>query len=551
MEFVADLQMIPALRGGRLPLETLNAVEKHLLGLVDGNRTVAELGVECGFGAEVAGKMVGKLLLAGILIESTATPQVKPSEPAPGQSDKAKVVVEATSDVAGNDETAQGVTEDAIVKLYAKLENSNYYELLNVTPVAERSEIRAAYFSLSKKFHPDSVFRHGSAELKQQLSRIFDKLTTAYETLSGKSKRQAYDQSIASEIDLWKLEHSLGQSVKSSSVSSDGMTAKADRATDASQIAKSGESNKSTTSRMRSIQPTKPSTTSYRRTPVQDDVSVGMGARVSRIPVTRTSYTSELQPSSSAPAQSAPRSSYSGGMSHSNRNDSPPTGSVRASNIPVTDSMSPEEREARRRQWKQERLKKAMQSGNSTAAPAAHRQGVSTTMTESEVQLIEHARIAIEHHEFDLAIQNIQEVLKRDGENTTASKLLRQAQSGKVKADINDLIRRGRFEQSSGNYQAALELYERAYTFDIRNLEAKYHIASVLLEMQKDLRRAIQLCHEVVGMGGRKPQYFVTLADLYELIRDRARAIESLQRAVSIAPEDRELKKRLKSMTRK
>ncbi|MBN2718741.1 MAG: DnaJ domain-containing protein [Deltaproteobacteria bacterium] len=541
MDFTADLHMIPVLRGGRLPIESLNAVEKHLLGLVNGRRTVQELGRECGFDAELAGRMVGKFLMAGIL-EVTANAAATADSTPPGN-----VSVSPIQNKPRNDETSSAVTEDIIIDFYSRLDNSNYYELLGVSPIADRAEIRAAYFSLSKKFHPDTRFLHGSNELKQKLNRIFDRLTIAYETLSGKSRRHAYDASIASDIELWQLENSLKQSVNPSGRPQAGASdSERPPASAASSAATSGISNTQANG-PNSIQPQKPSATSYRRTPVQDDVSIGARPRVSRIPVTRSSYTTESPSSTSTqPATQRPSGSRTAEAGMEYQNVSGPS-SFRPSYIETAaESLSPEEREARRQQWKKERLKKAIRTGGFES-----KQHVGNTLTETEVQLIEHARIAIEQQEFEMAIQCVQEVLRRDGENTLASELLRQAQSGKIKSDINEIIRKGRFEQSSGNYDTALELYETAFKLDTRHLEAKYHVAAILLEMRRETRRAIQLCKEIISMGGRKPQYYTTLADLYELCGDHGRAMEYLHKAVERAPEDRELKKRLRSMTRK
>ena len=544
MEFIADLQMIPMLRGGRLPVESLSAVEKHLLGLVDGRRSVQELGFECGFDGQMAGRMVGKLLMAGILEESRLSKSSADSIEIVDEPPVRTSEVESEKHKRG-DETSQSVTEDAVVDLHGKLDGLNHYELLQVTPVASRTEIRRAYFSLSKKFHPDTRYLHSSAELKNKLSRIFDKLTAAYETLSSKSKRSAYDASISDTIEMWKLEHAVKQSAETSAQQSEKNIKQASVRPDRDDSqAREPRAEVQRTSGGDRIQPQKPSSSSYRRMPVQDDVSVGVGARVSRIPVTRSSYTSELStPSSMPPGDSR---EYKGEVASGNDT----TGVVRQSrpSISAQGSLSPEEREARRQQWKQDRLKKAMRHGS--ISPDARRMTASEQAA-SEVQLIDKARMAMEQHEFEMAIECIQEVLLRDGENRLASQLLRKAQSGKIKSDINELIRKGRFEQSRGNSSAALELYETAYKLDISDMEAKFHIAAILLEMRRDLRRAIKLCQEVIGSGGRKSQYFTTLADLYDLAGDRARAVEAMQYAVNLAPEDRELKKRLRVMTRK
>ena len=76
---------------------------------------------------------------------------------------------------------------------YLKLSLCNYYELLGVDFNANKKEIRASYFSLSKRFHPDAAYGKVTGEYKKKLEKIFSKLTEAYEILSNDKKRKEYD----------------------------------------------------------------------------------------------------------------------------------------------------------------------------------------------------------------------------------------------------------------------------------------------------------------------------------------------------------------------
>jgi curved DNA-binding protein CbpA len=70
----------------------------------------------------------------------------------------------------------------------------NHYELLGVPIDADRSEIRKAYFALSKTFHPDAYFGKNLGPFKSQMEIIFRRITDAYEAVGRAKKREAYDR---------------------------------------------------------------------------------------------------------------------------------------------------------------------------------------------------------------------------------------------------------------------------------------------------------------------------------------------------------------------
>uniref|UniRef100_A0A9J2PAR5 J domain-containing protein n=1 Tax=Ascaris lumbricoides TaxID=6252 RepID=A0A9J2PAR5_ASCLU len=71
---------------------------------------------------------------------------------------------------------------------------SNHYETLGIDRSADAKEIKAAYYELSKKYHPD---RHTDASDKQHAAIKFQEVASAYEVLGSDDKRRAYDATLA------------------------------------------------------------------------------------------------------------------------------------------------------------------------------------------------------------------------------------------------------------------------------------------------------------------------------------------------------------------
>ncbi len=67
------------------------------------------------------------------------------------------------------------------------MSGKNYYDILNVPRNADEKELKRAYRSLTKKYHPD-INKEEGAEDK------FKEINEAYSVLSDSQKRAQYDQ---------------------------------------------------------------------------------------------------------------------------------------------------------------------------------------------------------------------------------------------------------------------------------------------------------------------------------------------------------------------
>lgn len=72
-----------------------------------------------------------------------------------------------------------------------KTKRKDYYKILMISYTADDAEIRQAYKKLAAKWHPD---KHTSNEKDLLLARkMFEDITEAYDVLSNKEKKKAYD----------------------------------------------------------------------------------------------------------------------------------------------------------------------------------------------------------------------------------------------------------------------------------------------------------------------------------------------------------------------
>ncbi len=87
--------------------------------------------------------------------------------------------------------------KEAILKDYSSMENKNYYEILGVGRDASSEEIKKSYLRLVKSYHPDK-FAHLplDKDMIQKITQIFNKIQTAYDTLSDPQARASYDEAL-------------------------------------------------------------------------------------------------------------------------------------------------------------------------------------------------------------------------------------------------------------------------------------------------------------------------------------------------------------------
>lgn len=79
---------------------------------------------------------------------------------------------------------------------FVSIDTETYFQMLGVSEICTPEEVRDAYFSQVKAWHPDRL-PEGLETLKPFVDRIFHHLTAARDVLSEEQKRQAYQKTVA------------------------------------------------------------------------------------------------------------------------------------------------------------------------------------------------------------------------------------------------------------------------------------------------------------------------------------------------------------------
>jgi len=200
----------------------LGALEGFLLSRIDGALTIEEIGELTGLGADAVADIVSRLVSLGV-VRWVDAPSQTAQRTAPGGPERTFARPRTTTP-SGSERVPSGTVsrenvvppgvpralydpneleEDVdlererrrqILDTYYQLEVWSYYRLLGIAPDADKTAVRAAYFELSRVFHPDTMFRKRLGSYKPKMEAIFRRLTEAYQVLGKAKTRAAYDE---------------------------------------------------------------------------------------------------------------------------------------------------------------------------------------------------------------------------------------------------------------------------------------------------------------------------------------------------------------------
>jgi tetratricopeptide (TPR) repeat protein len=78
-------------------------------------------------------------------------------------------------------------------RLAVAARDADHFELLGVSPDATADHIRAAYFELARRLHPDRIIAAGLGDVRGDAQRLFAQINAAFGVLSHPAKRAEYE----------------------------------------------------------------------------------------------------------------------------------------------------------------------------------------------------------------------------------------------------------------------------------------------------------------------------------------------------------------------
>lgn len=84
-----------------------------------------------------------------------------------------------------------------VTRAHGALDDTDYYSILGVGRDADTEQLRASYYRLASRLHPDLHGDWMTPELRRKLTSVFSRVVEAYKVLTHGERRAAYDAGLA------------------------------------------------------------------------------------------------------------------------------------------------------------------------------------------------------------------------------------------------------------------------------------------------------------------------------------------------------------------
>lgn len=219
-----DPNRLPRLADG-LDLRTLpiGPADAFVLSLVDGSSTEAEISEAAGIEPAALSSTLARLEALGAIRFDSVRPE-------PARSPRPSIASSGQHTLAIERQSAQAMKRAAllyeeaeleelvdldrtrkhqILDTYYQLDSLSHYELLGVSPSADKKTIKTRFYEVVNLFHPDRYYGKNLGSFKSKLEKVFQQLTEAQDVLTRSDARAEYDTYLNAHRSTKALERQL------------------------------------------------------------------------------------------------------------------------------------------------------------------------------------------------------------------------------------------------------------------------------------------------------------------------------------------------------
>jgi len=384
-----------------------------------------------------------------------------------------------------------------ILAAYYSLEEASHYELLKVSPRADKKAIKAAYFQVVNVFHPDRYFGKKLGSFKTKLEQVFARLTEAQDVLTRQASRDEYDAYLATKRRTSELDGLLnGESV----------AGEVERAQARIEQEALREPARITQPKLPSFGEPKDAEPEVRRfRPSQQNLG-----RLSDPELRKKALARKLRGSGAPPVRT-----------------SGPVPAVK----PTPDDQA--------------KFRESVETNFK-----AHYQARLVAAKEQQIRhYLDRANAAQANKDPVSAMNALKIAVQLDPDNSALAEHLEQVQLEATRGLADSYLQQAEYERREGRLERAARNYEKA-ALGTGGHALYDRAASCLLEANADMKRAGALSRKAVELAPERSEYRITLARIYAAAKMLNSAVMEAERAVKLAPEDETAKNWLKRIKR-
>lgn len=186
-----DENQIPILGStGGIEKLNLSPEEFFVLSRINGTITIKQINQMVGFSIEKTLGFMQKFLDNQIVTFKESEEKKKKPETAPQAPNMLQILDQEDQDPVLS--LIPRTFRNRVLLISEGLDKMNFFEILEVTPSSDATEIHTNYLRLVKEFHPDSLRGKDPGHYKRKLEKIFEKIQEGYQAIHSDSSRANY-----------------------------------------------------------------------------------------------------------------------------------------------------------------------------------------------------------------------------------------------------------------------------------------------------------------------------------------------------------------------